>query len=528
MAKTLYKADFSDKLPLGGIATGHINFCNNGSVLCDFSPHFAIKAEKEGQLTDARILQSTSLAGSDAPYFEKSEAFSHFPFAEIILSDSSFPADVKMSAFSPFIPLNDTDSGIPAVSFTFEITNRCSERLDFSVACHSQNTSESPYNRMGCTDTGEAYVFLSSDTELSSNFCISTNGKNVSFCEYTESFADFWKNFIENTTLYNKTKSCVSSSFAGSALSTHFSLGENESTKVSFCISWYNSENAFSRNYYAQYFESSLEFSSTVFSSTLPGNALEEVNRDLFSLIGKDLLRLDDGTLVTEEKEAFTGLSQFISRQSSLSNLFPALDYSKTLHFYKSGLYENAKQEELLLAILSSYRKFLLSGDTDALIEDWYYVAKCLEKLYGENAEIECPADDFLQNSAIEAVCVMAEAVKDKKRLELYSEKLLACPLVQFSMDISYGFAKLYEYQGFGYSAKDSSISFNPLSDICPLDDGGTFKCFFCTPQGFGYVEEGIDYIEINLLSGKLGIRSFGVPRTPRLVQYVSQNKVRR
>ena len=192
MAKTLYKADFSDKLPLGGIATGHINFCNNGSVLCDFLPHFAIKAEKEGQLTDARILQSTSLACSDAPYFEKSEAFSHFPFAEIILSDSSFPADVKMSAFSPFIPLNDTDSGIPAVSFTFEITNRCSERLDFSVACHSQNTSESPYNRMGCTDTGEAYVFLSSDTELSSNFCISTNGKNVSFCEYTESFADFW------------------------------------------------------------------------------------------------------------------------------------------------------------------------------------------------------------------------------------------------------------------------------------------------------------------------------------------------
>ena len=36
-----------------------------------------------------------------------------FPFAELYL-DESFPGSVSMTAFNPFIPLNDRDSSIPA------------------------------------------------------------------------------------------------------------------------------------------------------------------------------------------------------------------------------------------------------------------------------------------------------------------------------------------------------------------------------------------------------------------------------
>ena len=55
MAKTLYKAVFKDKLPLGGIATGHIDFGCDASIalpLHDSSnlSFFAIKAEKDGEL----------------------------------------------------------------------------------------------------------------------------------------------------------------------------------------------------------------------------------------------------------------------------------------------------------------------------------------------------------------------------------------------------------------------------------------------------------------------------------------------
>ena len=191
MAKTLYKAEFKDKLPLGGIATGHIYLGHDGSVSGDFSPFFAIKAEKEGVLSDARILQSTANENVGLACFEESSALSFFPFAECNLCDSSFPASVKMTAFSPFIPLNDTDSGIPGVLFSFEVTNTSGEKIEYSICAMAKNTSVSPVNRMGCTDTGEAYIHLSGAEENPNNVCIATNSKNIYFCEYVSDEKDF-------------------------------------------------------------------------------------------------------------------------------------------------------------------------------------------------------------------------------------------------------------------------------------------------------------------------------------------------
>ncbi len=542
MAKTLYKAKFEDKLHLGGIATGHITQGCDGSVSGIAPTFFAIKAEKDGELSDARVLQSTQNEAAALPFFESSSAVSYFPFTEICLSDSSFPADVKMTSFSPFIPLNDTDSGIPAVCFEFEITNKSEERIDYSLACVMGNVNQNAYNRMGCTDTGEAYIHLSGLDENSKNTCIATNGKNVSFCEYTGVGNDFALNFTNNTTLYNKTKLECSDSFAAGALCTHFCLGAGQTQKVVFCLSHYNSKNEFSRNYYAQYFESSLEccsylfrqlerlikgsteFCQNVLGATIPENVLEEVNKDLFEFSGKDYIRLEDGALVSDKKQKFSDMESFICRSDILASLFPSLEYSKTVHFYKSAQYESANDDENLLSVLKSFRKYLLCGDVDALIEDWYYITKCMEKVFGEDGKTKSKADTLLQSAALEAAVSMAEAVKDKKRHELYSSMLENMPLGQFSMDIAEGFAKINEISGFEYDAVRKHIGFNPMSDSCPLDIGNTFRCFFCTPGGYGYVEEGIDYIEINLLHGSLTLRSFGVPRIPRLVQYGGRN----
>lgn len=542
MAKTLYKAKFTDKLPLGGIATGHIDFGHDGTVSGDFSPCFAIKAEKDGKLYDARLLQSSACESISLPCFENSSAFSFFPFAECHLSDLSFPAKVKVTAFSPFIPLNDKDSGIPGVLFSFEVTNTSDEKLEYSICGMANNTNISPFNRMGCTDTGEAYIHLSADEENPYNVCIATNSKNVSFCEYISGAKDFVSNFTGNTTLYNKTKSECENHAPSGALCTHFSLESGESTEVYFCLSWYCPENEFSRNYYAQYFESSLEcasylfrqkdrlhtssmgFCENVMGATLPENVIEEANRDLFTFLSKDFLRLDDGTLVSSEKEVFRTFEEFLSRSGIMASMFPEAEHSKTADFYKNALYETAKDEDIILSVLRTYRKYILGGDTDALIEEWYYITKCMEKLFGEDGKEKCKADKLLITAVIDAAVCMSDAVRDKKRNELYSSMLCDFPIEQFAMDIVSGFARINEISGFEYNAVNKHIGFNPQSDFCPLDDGGTFRCFFCTPQGYGYVEEGIDYIEINLLKGSLSIRSFGVPRTPRLVQYGGRN----
>ena len=546
MAKNLFKAKFENKLPLGGIATGHIKLSPQGEI-SDFGREssnlsfFAIKAEKDGCLFDARVLQSVTSDALSLPCFESSSSASFFPFAEICFSDSSFPADVKLKAFSPFIPLNDTDSGIPAVCFEFEVKNKSTERMDFSIACISENVNENSFNRIGCTDTGEAYIFFSGMEEQSQNTCAATDGKNISFCEYT-SFSAFSDNFKRESTLRNITKAECPTPFAAGAVCTHFSLAENESLTVNFCLSRYHPENEFSRNYYAQYFESSLEccsyffrqmerlekssneFCEGVFGSTLPHHVLEEINEDLFDFTAKSYLRLGNGTLVTGEEEVFSDMESFISRPSVLAGLFPSLEYSSVLNFYKSELYKTTKDDEIIMAVLKSYKRYVLSADIDSLIEDWYYITKCMEQLYGENGERKPHADLEIQVALIEAVVKIAEIVKDKRRLEAYSEMLGNLPLRQTSMDISKGFSRLYEISGFEYSATDKYIGFRPDSDACPLDEGGTFRCFFCTPTCYGYVEEGIDYIEINLLSGSLIVRSFGVPRIPRLAQYGGRN----
>lgn len=541
MAKTLYKAKFEDKLPLGGIGTGHIFLRCDGDITAKAPTFFVIKAEKDGELFDARVLQGTPNENISLPCFEKSEAMSYFPFTEIYFSDSSFPAEVKMTAFSPFIPLNDTDSGIPAVHFEFEIKNKSDERIDYSICLVSANVNENAYNRMGCTDTGEAYIHLSGDGENPKNSCIATNGKNISFCEYTN-LLGFTSNFTANETLCNKTKAECPESFASGALCTHFSLEAGEKTEVCFCLSWYCPENEFSRNYYAQYFESSLEcasylfrqkdrlenscneFCENVLGATLSENVLDEINRDLFDFSQKNFLRLENGVLVSDNKQEFSDIEGFILRSDVLTSLFPNLRYTETEHFFKTEEYERATSEDILLHILSSYRKFILDADLDALIEDWYYIAKCMEKVFGEDGKAKIKTPSNLQSAAIEAAAKMAEAVKDKKRQELYTSMLDDMPFCQVSMDIAKGYAKINEISGFEYDAVSKHIGFYPKSDSCPLDFGDTFRCFFCTPTGYGYVEEGIDYLEINLLHGVLSVRSFGVPRIPRLVQYGGRN----
>lgn len=546
MAKNFFKAKFENKLPLGGIATGHMDFGCDGSITLPANDSsnlsfFTVKAEKDGKLIDAKLLQSSVSGDIPLACFESSAASSYFPFTEICFSDSSFPADIKMTAFSPFIPLSDTDSGIPAASFEIEITNKGTERTDYSICLVSTNVNENACNRMGCTDTGEAYIYLSG-TQENAGTCIATNGKNISFCEYAGTAGSFAKNFTQNETLCNMTKREYPDVRPLGALCTHFSLESGETKKAVFCISWYNPENSFSRNYYAQYFESSLECASYIFrqydrlysssmefcqnilGATLPENTLKEINRDLFGTVSKQFCRLDNGVLISDEDEFFTDMYSFINRSDVLTNLFPSLEYSKTEHFFKSGLYETAKDKDRLFSILKSYRKYILSADTDELIENWYYIVKCMEAVFGEDGKATCKEDLCLQAAAIEAASSIAETVKDKKRHELYSAMLTSLPLCQVSMGFADGFAKLYEISGFEYDATKKHIGFYPDSDSCPLDIGNTFRCFFCTPTSFGYVEEGIDYIEVNLLHGSLTLRSFAVPRLPRLVQYGGRN----
>ena len=165
--------------PLGGIGTGSIGLDGTGRFIdweifnrpskgsINGFSHFGIKAERDGQVVDARVMHA-DLMGSrigryvsttahigygygpfrtllcGVPHFRDSVFYGEFPLARIAFIDDSFPGAVSLEAFNPFIPSNDADSSIPAALFTASITNTTGETLDYTFEFSVNNPSPRP------------------------------------------------------------------------------------------------------------------------------------------------------------------------------------------------------------------------------------------------------------------------------------------------------------------------------------------------------------------------------------------------
>ena len=157
------------RFPLGGIGSGGFSVSGSGRLV-DWSirnrpalqgfngySHFAIKAEQDGKVLDARVLNGPydenpsggpglrpmfdgfghgamrqTLAG--VPHFREVDFYGRFPAADLVFKDSRFPGDVRMTALSPFIPHNDRDSSMPVAMFSFELANTTGKAIDYTLA----------------------------------------------------------------------------------------------------------------------------------------------------------------------------------------------------------------------------------------------------------------------------------------------------------------------------------------------------------------------------------------------------------
>ena len=155
--------------PLGGIGAGGFSISGSGRLI-DWSirnrpalqgyngySHFAIKAEKDGDLVDARVMNGPydldpsgapglskmfdgfghganrqTLAG--VPHFREVDFYGRFPTADLVFRDRHFPGGLRMTAFSPFIPMNERDSGMPVAMFEIEIDNNTADALTYTLA----------------------------------------------------------------------------------------------------------------------------------------------------------------------------------------------------------------------------------------------------------------------------------------------------------------------------------------------------------------------------------------------------------
>src|SRR5690606_16984450 len=154
--------------PLGGIGAGCIGLAGNGRLIdweifnrpnkgsVNGFSHFAVRAERDGQVLDARVLHGDlaapfqgELGGSrfssfgwgprreyltGLPHFADVTFRGEYPLAELAFADARFPGAVTLTAFSPFIPLNERDSSLPAAFFAYTLTNTTQEPIEYTLA----------------------------------------------------------------------------------------------------------------------------------------------------------------------------------------------------------------------------------------------------------------------------------------------------------------------------------------------------------------------------------------------------------
>lgn len=274
--------------PVGGIGAGCIGLAGNGRLidweifnhagkgLLNGCSHFAVRAEREGHVEAARILNGDLLSdfsgeheGRDAlfygfgwgpgigtlcglPHFRECECNGEFPAAEISFTDPSFPGRATLTAWSPFVPGESDLASMPVALFEITLENTTSFTYDYSCAAVLSNPWRNPEadNRV-VRENGLTSLLLGNHLAQDSfdygELALSTDAETVSFQEYW--FRGSWRDSLEvywndlNTpgifrNRHYSGRTGVSDNDSG-MLAGHFTLAPGAWKTVRFLISWY-------------------------------------------------------------------------------------------------------------------------------------------------------------------------------------------------------------------------------------------------------------------------------------------------
>ena len=142
---------------LGGIGTGNVSLGSRGD-LRDWEifnrpakgqrlPYsfFSIAVTKGDGKPDARVLEGRLVppfaeshgfhpsTAAGLPHIEDSRLMGEYPFAHVVFEDGTLPVEVGLEAYTPFIPHEPDDSGLPAAVLRYTVKNTGGEPVDVTV-----------------------------------------------------------------------------------------------------------------------------------------------------------------------------------------------------------------------------------------------------------------------------------------------------------------------------------------------------------------------------------------------------------
>jgi uncharacterized protein (DUF608 family) len=437
--------------PLGGIGAGM--FCLEGSgMLSQFSlrnepavdnepnvfsavcvrnhPENLVRV-LEGQVPRRKIFGSTSradmgngLTGKNygLPRMKSNDFTARFPFAEINLQDDKLPLDVKLVGYSPFLPLNEDDSSLPAASLEYIFTNNSNQALEavyyfnaFNFMKFNNNEKAHVYKK----ENGFILAQLPQDDapEAEGYFYAAVRDNDAKI--NTNWFDGGWFDIL--TMLWNDIRAGVvkdegnpGNLSPGGSIAVPFVLKPGEQKKIELLLTWYvpttklrhgyeeeeescscscscgsekNSKpthkpwyagqftgveavmNYFSDNYDRLYRETKL-FSDTFLDSTLPDVVLDSVSANLTILKSPTVLRQTDGRIWAWEgccdtSGCCTGSCTHVwNYAQAMCHLFPALERSLRQTEFNENQNEAGHQEfRASLPIRKSGNKYHAASD---------------------------------------------------------------------------------------------------------------------------------------------------------------------
>jgi len=279
---------------LGGIGTGNFSIGARGEFR-DWEifnrpgkgnklPYtfFAIWAKPHNKEPICRVLESKL-----QPPFSKSHGFKsdeiaglprldlstmkgEYPFIWIDFQDKKLPVKVSLEAFTPFIPLNTDDSGVPGVILRYKVKNTTDKKIDVSIAGSLPNVvgfnGYNLWNRIEIEsenknkyrDDGEIRGLFYSSKNLKSedlkygNLAFMTPDSSITYKEnwldggWFDGIHDFWDDFkedgkIEKESVFEAQESFLrdKSNIKMGSLGIYHTLEPDEEQFFEFVITWY-------------------------------------------------------------------------------------------------------------------------------------------------------------------------------------------------------------------------------------------------------------------------------------------------